>query len=33
MTTILYEAPHRLLNLLEAMVEILGDRKISISEN
>ncbi|NLV88430.1 MAG: 16S rRNA (cytidine(1402)-2'-O)-methyltransferase [Tissierellia bacterium] len=31
MTTILYEAPHRLLNLLEAMVEILGDRKISIS--
>lgn len=31
MTTILYEAPHRLLDLLEDMDEILGDRRISIS--
>lgn len=30
-TTIIYEAPHRLINLLEDMVEILEDRKISIS--
>lgn len=30
-TTIIYEAPHRLLNLLEDMTDILGDRRISIS--
>lgn len=30
-TTIIYEAPHRLINLLEDMSDILGDRKISIS--
>lgn len=30
-TTIIYEAPHRLINLLEDMRDILGDRKISIS--
>lgn len=30
-TTIVYEAPHRLLNLLEDMAEVLGDRRISIS--
>lgn len=30
-TTIIYEAPHRLLSLLEDMKELLGDRKISIS--
>lgn len=31
MTTIIYEAPHRLLSLLEDMIEVLGERKISIS--
>ncbi|NLY86766.1 MAG: 16S rRNA (cytidine(1402)-2'-O)-methyltransferase [Tissierellia bacterium] len=31
MTTIVYEAPHRLLSLLEDMVEVLGERKISVS--
>jgi 16S rRNA (cytidine1402-2'-O)-methyltransferase len=30
-TTIIYEAPHRLLNLLEDMLDVLGKRKISIS--
>lgn len=30
-TTIIYEAPHRLINLLEDMRDILGNRKISIS--
>jgi 16S rRNA (cytidine1402-2'-O)-methyltransferase len=30
-TTIIYEAPHRLMNLLEDMEDILGDRQISIS--
>lgn len=30
-TTIVYESPHRLMNLLEDMVNILEDRKISIS--
>lgn len=30
-TTIFYEAPHRILETLEAMEEVLGDRKISIS--
>lgn len=30
-TTIIYEAPHRLLNLLEDMLDALGKRKISIS--
>ncbi|WMM24400.1 16S rRNA (cytidine(1402)-2'-O)-methyltransferase [Tissierella sp. MB52-C2] len=30
-TTIIYEAPHRLLNLLEDMLDALGERKISIS--
>lgn len=30
-TTIIYEAPHRLMNLLEDMEEVLGDRQISIS--
>ena len=30
-TTIIYESPHRLLSLLKDIIEILGDRKISIS--
>lgn len=30
-TTIIYESPHRLMNLLEDMDSILGDRRISIS--
>lgn len=30
-TTIIYEAPHRLMNLLEDMVHILGERQISVS--
>lgn len=30
-TTIIYESPHRLINLLEDMEKILGNRKISIS--
>lgn len=30
-TTIIYESPHRVLSLLEDMVEVLGDRKISLS--
>lgn len=30
-TTIIYEAPHRLINLLEDMADILEDRQISIS--
>lgn len=31
MTTIIYEAPHRLLDLLEDMDKVLGNRRISIS--
>lgn len=30
-TTIIYEAPHRLLDLLQDMKEVLGDRRVSIS--
>lgn len=30
-TTIIYESPHRLLGLLQDIIDILGDRKISIS--
>ena len=30
--TIIYEAPHRIINTLNIMLEILGDRKISISK-
>ncbi|MBU5427991.1 16S rRNA (cytidine(1402)-2'-O)-methyltransferase [Tissierella pigra] len=30
-TTIIYESPHRILNLLEDMLSILGERKVSIS--
>lgn len=30
-TTIIYEAPHRLMNLLEDMVHILGERQIAVS--
>lgn len=30
-TTIIYESPHRLISLLEDIIDILGDRKISIS--
>lgn len=30
-TTIIYESPHRLLSLLEDMVDVLEDRKISVS--
>ncbi len=30
-TTIIYESPHRLLSLLKDIIDILGDRKLSIS--
>ena len=30
-TTVIYESPHRILNLLESMYEILGDRDVSVS--
>ena len=30
-TIILYEAPHRIINLLESILEIIGDREISVS--
>jgi 16S rRNA (cytidine1402-2'-O)-methyltransferase len=30
-TVIIYESPHRIINLLESMYEILGDREVSVS--